>query len=131
MWCTSWEVGTSARVAATLAYRESGWPVRVRGEQVSLNLDLDAVPAMMWYTDMVAADNTACGAADIRPDEHCVRAPAGSEAGPCFGDSGSPTLQHAGRHWFFVGMVNRGVDDQCGTTPSVMTDMGQHGPWIT
>lgn len=29
------------RVGAALAYRELGWPVRVRDEQVSLNLDLD------------------------------------------------------------------------------------------
>lgn len=35
------EAGTSTRVGAALAYRELGWPVRVRGDQVSLNLDLD------------------------------------------------------------------------------------------
>lgn len=35
------EVGTAARASAALAYHELGWPVRVRGDQLSLNLDLD------------------------------------------------------------------------------------------
>ncbi|MGH4027259.1 MAG: hypothetical protein ACRDRV_22035 [Pseudonocardiaceae bacterium] len=35
------EGGPAARVAAVVAYRELGWPVTVRAEQVSLNLDLD------------------------------------------------------------------------------------------
>lgn len=45
-----------------------------------------ATEDMPW----VAADDADCSAADIRPDERCLRAPAGSQAGPCFGDSGSP-----------------------------------------
>ena len=49
------ESETSGRVAAVVAYRELGWPVTVRGEQVSLNLDLDLDAVTLVIPTVLAA----------------------------------------------------------------------------
>ncbi len=57
---------TSARVAAALAYRELGWPVTLRGEQVSLNLDLDLDAVALVIPAVLAAQ-----VAEILTGRHC------------------------------------------------------------
>ncbi|MGH4026460.1 MAG: hypothetical protein ACRDRV_17935 [Pseudonocardiaceae bacterium] len=47
--------GAAARVGAALAYRELGWPVRVRGEQLWLNLDLDLDAVAVVIPGVLAA----------------------------------------------------------------------------
>ncbi|MGH3905471.1 MAG: hypothetical protein ACRDTE_14975 [Pseudonocardiaceae bacterium] len=60
------EASTSARVAAALAYRELGWPVTLRGEQVSLNLDLDLDAVALVIPVVLAAQ-----VAEILTRRHC------------------------------------------------------------
>ncbi|MFJ1706097.1 S1 family peptidase [Kitasatospora sp. NPDC088346] len=57
----------------------------------------------------------------------CAANPEGWQ-GPCYGDSGGPALDPAGR---LAGVISRGPGGvNCGEAPSVLTSVGDHLPWL-
>ncbi|GAB2884794.1 S1 family peptidase [Streptomyces mayteni] len=89
------------------------------------------LPTGLQQLDSVVSPAEDCvvgGAWDIGDGDFCTSSE--PESGYCGGDSGSPALQWINDRWEVVGVVSRGVGDDCATEPDVLPAVAAHQDWI-
>jgi secreted trypsin-like serine protease len=110
-------------------------PFRVHGRDVReigwglLHTTDPALPLDLQQLDTQLLPLSRCAAAGITVGELCLDSP-DSNSGACYGDSGGPGLQRAGRTWVVIGGASRETVADCGIGPNVYTDLTFFRQWI-
>lgn len=89
------------------------------------------LPTRLQQLDSLVSPAEDCvvnGPWDIGEGDFCTSTE--TESGYCGGDSGSPALQWVNDRWEVVGVVSRGVGDDCATEPDVLPAVASHQDWI-
>jgi hypothetical protein len=89
------------------------------------------LPTRLRQLDTTVIEDERClvgGEWDVDEGDFCTSPE--PESGLCGGDSGSPGLQWINGRWELVGVVSRGVGDDCATQPDVFPSAPEHAEWI-